>query len=98
MDRFVYFNKTEMIIISRLISSDEQKTYQSNNYIMKLSQRPNALRKVYKACTNIILFFPGGNIPQGTNYTATYPPPSRKLSKLDEPDMQDTIGGAETIS
>ena len=32
---------------------------------------------------------PGGNISQGTNYTATCLP-SRKLSKLDEPDMQET--------
>ena len=35
--------------------------------------------------------------PQGTNYTATYLP-SRKLSKLDEPDMQDTAGEAGTRS
>ena len=34
---------------------------------------------------------PGGNTPQSINYTATYPP-SWKLSKLDEPDMQDTAG------
>ena len=34
---------------------------------------------------------PGGNTPQSPNYTATYLP-SRKLSKLDEPDMQDTAG------
>ena len=40
---------------------------------------------------------PGGNTPQGTNYTATYLP-SRKLSKLDEPDMQDTTGETETSS
>ena len=39
----------------------------------------------------------GSNTPQGTNYTAT-PPPSRKLSKLDEPDMQDTAGEAGTSS
>ena len=32
---------------------------------------------------------PGSNTPQGTNYTATCLP-SRKLSKLDEPDTQDT--------
>ena len=32
-----------------------------------------------------------------TNYTATYLR-SRKLSKLDEPDMQDTAGEAETSS
>ena len=31
----------------------------------------------------------GGNTPQSTNYTATCLP-SQKLSKLDEPDMQDT--------
>ena len=40
---------------------------------------------------------PGGNTPQDTNYTATCLP-SRKLSKLDEPDMQDTAGEAETSS
>ena len=33
----------------------------------------------------------------GTNYTATCLP-SRKLSKSDEPDMQDTAGEAETSS
>ena len=40
---------------------------------------------------------PGGNTPQDTNYTATYLP-SRKLSKLDETDMQDTAGEAGTSS
>ena len=35
--------------------------------------------------------------PQGTNYTVTCLP-SRKLSKLDEPDMQDTAGEARTSS
>ena len=34
---------------------------------------------------------PGGNTLQGTNYTATCLP-SWKLSKLDEPDAQDTAG------
>ena len=40
-----------------------------------------------------------GNTPQSSSYTATYLP-SRKLSKLDEPDMQDTAGeaGDELIS
>ena len=38
---------------------------------------------------------PGGSTPQSTNSTAIYLP-SRKLSKLDEPDMQDTAGEAET--
>ena len=40
---------------------------------------------------------PGGNTPQSTNYTATCLL-SRKLSKLDEPDMQDTARGAWTRS
>ena len=35
--------------------------------------------------------------PQDTNYTATGLP-SRKLSKLDEPDMQNTAGEAGTSS
>ena len=34
---------------------------------------------------------PGGNTPQGTNYTAIYLS-SRKISKLEEPDMQNTAG------
>ena len=38
-----------------------------------------------------------GNTPQGTNYTTTCLP-SRKLSKLNEPDIQDTAGEAGTSS
>ena len=40
---------------------------------------------------------PGGNTPQGINYTATCLL-LRKLSKLDEPDMQDNAGEAGTSS
>ena len=40
---------------------------------------------------------PGSNIPQGANYTVTYHL-SRKLYKLDEPDMPDTGGEAKTRS
>ena len=40
---------------------------------------------------------PGGNTPQSSSYTATYHP-SRKLCKLDKPDMQDTAGEVETSS
>ena len=42
-------------------------------------------------------FLVAGNIPQSTNCTATYLP-SRKLSKLDELDMQETAGEAEMSS
>ena len=39
----------------------------------------------------------GSSTPQDTNCTATCPL-SRKLFKLDEPDMQDTAGEAEMNS
>ena len=45
----------------------------------------------------ILNISPGGNTPQGTNYTTTCLP-SRNLSKLDEPGTQDTAGEAETSS
>ena len=52
-----------------------------------------ARRQLHKnAASNI-----GVNTPQSTNYTATYLL-SRKLSKLDEPDIQDTAGEAGTSS
>ena len=44
-----------------------------------------------------IYISPGGNTPQNTNCTATCPL-SRKLFKLDEPDMQNTAGEAGTNS
>ena len=40
---------------------------------------------------------PGSNTPHGANCTATYHL-SRKLHKLDEPDMPDTAGEAKTRS
>ena len=48
------------------------------------------------SCSRLLAAFltsPGGNTPQDTNCTATCLL-SRKLSKLDEPDMQDTAGEA----
>ena len=40
---------------------------------------------------------PDSNTPRGANYTVTYHL-SRKLYKLDEPDMPDTAGEARTRS
>ena len=51
----------------------------------------------YTRMLRAILNKSSGNTPQGTDYTATYLP-SRKLSKLDKPDMQDTAGEAGTSS
>ena len=49
------------------------------------------LKLEFYSATNI------SNTRQGTNYTVTYHL-SRKLSKLDEPDMPDTAGEAGTSS
>ena len=49
------------------------------------------------SCSRLHAASPGGNTPQDTNCTATCPL-SRKLFKLDEPDMQDTAGEAGTSS
>ena len=46
---------------------------------------------------NTVCVSPGSNTPQDTNCTATCPL-SRKLFKLDEPDMQDIAGEAEMNS
>ena len=51
----------------------------------------------YTRMLRAILNKPGGNTPQGTNYTATCLP-SRKLSKLEEPDTQKTAGEVGTRS
>ena len=51
----------------------------------------------YTRMLRAILNNPGSNTPQDTNCTATCPL-SRKLFKLDEPDMQDTAGEAGTNS
>ena len=48
-------------------------------------------RRQLQECSNHNWTNPRGNILKGTNYTATYLP-SRKLSKLDEPDTQDSAG------
>ena len=49
----------------------------------------------YTECCEQYWTSPGGDTPQSSSYTATYHP-SRKLSKLDEPDMQDTDGKVGT--
>ena len=54
-------------------------------------------KKIYMSTHEQYWTSPGGKTPQGTNYTATCLP-SRKLSKLDEQDIQDTAGEARTGS
>ena len=56
-----------------------------------------ARRQLHKNVASNIEQVLAATPPQGTNYTTTCLP-SRKLSKLDEPDMQDTAGEAGTSS
>ena len=56
-----------------------------------------ARRQLRKNAASNIEQVLGGNTQQSTNYTPTCLP-SRKLSKLDEPDMQGTAGEAGTSS
>ena len=62
-----------------------------------LTKRLKKLDSNYTRMLRAILNKSWRQHPQGTNYTATCLP-SRKLSKLDEPDTQDTAGEARTNS
>ena len=62
------------------------------NYVWRKS-----LTATTQECCKLYWTSPGGNTPQNSSCTATYYP-SRKLSKLDEPDMQNTAGEVKTNS
>ena len=55
------------------------------------SVRRESLMAIAQECCELYWTSPGGSIPQSTRYTDTYQP-SRKPSKLDEQDVQDTAG------
>ena len=56
-----------------------------------------SLTATTQECCELYWTSPGGNTPQNSSCTATHYP-SRKLPKLDEPDMQDTSGEIRTSS
>ena len=58
------------------------------------NDRKKSWTAITQECCEQYRTSPGGNTPQSSSYTATYHP-SRKQSKLDEPDMQDTAGEVE---
>ena len=66
-----------------------------------LGRRQNGWRRsstaIIQECCEQYWTGPGSNTPHGANCTATYHL-SRKLYKLDEPDMPDTAGEAKTRS
>ena len=63
----------------------------------KKTAREEARRQLHKNAASNLEQVLGGNTPQDTNCTVTCLL-SRKLSKLDEPDMEDTAGEAGTNS
>ena len=68
-------------------------SYGNQTWPIKWNAVSSRQRSYRYCCMDALL----GHTPQGTNYTATCLP-SRKLSKLEEPDMQDTAGEAGTSS
>ena len=62
-----------------------------------LNRWRRSLMAITQECWEQYWTSPGSNTPQGTNYTGTYHL-SRKLYKLDEPDMPDPAGEARTRS
>ena len=60
-------------------------------------QRGKSLTATIQECCEQYWTSPGGNTQQSSSCPATYHP-SRKLFKLDEPDMQDTAGEVGTSS
>ena len=86
------------IIIKCICSNTEPQTY-VNDCLIQLTQTHTHIhfcQSIY-IYIYIYIYSPGSNTSQDTNCTATCPL-SRKLFKLDEPDMQDTAGEAEMNS
>ena len=79
--------------------SPKQRSYWCCYMGVLYGRRLNGWRKsltvTTQECCEQFWTSPGGNTPQSTSCTATYLS-SRKLSKLDEPDMQDNPGEAGT--
>ena len=84
---------TEVELLSCRISTAIWMHYMDANK----TAREKARRQLYKNASSNIEQFLAANTQQDTNYTVTCLP-SRKLSKLDEPDMQDTAGEAGASS
>ena len=80
---------------STILAAKEYEGLKDAVMIRHERTKPEMFKKIDDQSTNWTS--PGGNTQQGTNYTADCLP-SRKLSKLDESDMQDTAGEAGTSS
>ena len=65
--------------------------------IRLLNEWRKSLTAITQECCELYWTSPGGNTLQNSSCTATYNP-SGKLSKLDEPDIWDTVGEVRTNS
>ena len=88
-------NCTATCLLSRKLSSSILLYGCTTWTLTKLLEKK--LDSNYTRMLRAILNNPGSNTQLGTNYTVTYHL-SRKLYKLDEPDMPDTAGEARTRS
>ena len=88
-------NRLSVIWKSDLTDKIKRSFFQAVVMILLYGCELNVDRKSLMAitweCCKQYWTTPGGNTPQSSSYTATYHP-SRKLSKLDESDMRNTVG------
>ena len=97
-DKKIIYYAWKYLALHKQIGSDSFKdivTYNQFTYKLYICKKQTKNKLEKKLDGNYTS--PGGNTPQDTNSTATCLL-SRKLYKLDEPDMQDTAGEARTSS
>ena len=71
--------------------------YGCTTWTLTKQMENKSLTAITQECYEQYWTSPGDNTPPSSSYTATNNP-SRKLSKLDEPDTQDTVGEVGTSS
>ena len=98
MENYRSYGSETWLIKLNAVSSKQwscRYCYMDAQHGRELNGCRKSLTATTQECCEQFWISPGGNIPQSSSCTATYFP-SRKLSKLDEPDMQDTTGEAGT--
>ena len=96
MDSYRSYRSQTWLINWNAVSSKQRSCrycYMDALYGCWLNGWRKSLMATTQECCEQYWTSPGGNTPQSSSCTATYLP-SQKLSKLDEPDMQDTAGEA----
>ena len=88
-----YGSQTWPLNLNKVSSKQRSCRYCYMDALHELSLKgwKKILTATTQECSKQFWTSPGGNTPQSSSCTATYLP-SQNLSKLDEPDMQDTAG------